>query len=586
MQRTARRLAKAILNGFDAFFAEYKNITYGAQGRFERADWHGVQRAMRQRLSLYKQKVINVADSAGEITGPALADRALWAQAKLEYSQLIQGHRNFEITQTFFNSVYCFVFSHEQIRDPHAFVMQPAVQIVALPEDDVLVHIPLCGDLNKTIERVLDSGGFTIPFEDKQRDIGFIKHVIETVFSPKLARCSSTAHVELLESLFFRNKAAYLVGRVVCAELSLPFVLPVLHNEQGAIFVDTVLHDADDISILFSFSRSYFMVDASTPSAYISFLKTIMPQKEIFELYSAIGFPKHSKTEYYRRAVQMTLASDDKYELAAGTKGMVMLVFTRNNFDYVYKLIKERFTPPKDTTRQKVRDCYALVKRWERGGRMADTQEFNNLAFDRRRFSDALMDELRREVPSLLEERGNTLIIKHCYVERKMTPLNLYVQDCSPEQLRSVMDEYGTAIKQLAAGNLFPGDMLLKNFGVTRHGRVVFYDYDEICALTDCNFRELPEPLTDDQLYADHPWYSVAAFDIFPQEFRQFFSGNRRAREVFEQLHSDLYDPAYWIELQDRIKAGFVADVFPYRKKQRFQHLALIVRKHTDKQSA
>ncbi|MDP2091522.1 MAG: bifunctional isocitrate dehydrogenase kinase/phosphatase, partial [Pseudohongiella sp.] len=225
MQRTARRLAKAILNGFDAFFAEYKNITYGAQGRFERADWHGVQRAMRQRLSLYKQKVISVADSAGEIAGPALADRALWSQAKIEYAQLIQGHRNFEITQTFFNSVYCFVFAHEQIRDPHAFVMQPAVQIVPLPEDDVLVHIPLCSDLNKTIERVLDSGGFTIPFENKQRDIGFIKHVIETVFSPKLARCSSTAHVELLESLFFRNKAAYLVGRVVCAELSLPFVL-------------------------------------------------------------------------------------------------------------------------------------------------------------------------------------------------------------------------------------------------------------------------------------------------------------------------------------------------------------------------
>jgi isocitrate dehydrogenase kinase/phosphatase len=375
----------------------------------------------------------------------------------------------------------------------------------------------------------------------------------------------------MLESLFFRNKAAYVIGRFVSGNISLPFVLPILNNEQGGVYVDTLLHDPDDISIVFSFSRSYFMVDASTPSAYIGFLREIMPHKEVFELYSAIGFPKHSKTVYYRRAVDMTLASQDEYVTAPGIKGMVMQVFTRDDFDYVYKLIRERFTPPKNTTREHVRNCYALVKRWERGGRMADTQEFNNLAFDRRRFSSELLAELRREVPSLLEEHGNVLVIRHCYIERKMEPLNLYVQHCSDQQLHSAMDEYGNAIKQLAAGNLFPGDMLLKNFGVTRHGRVVFYDYDEICPLTDCHFRWLPEPQTEEQVFADQPWYHVAANDIFPEEFSLFFSGNQHARQIFEQLHGELYDPAWWIALQDRIRAGYIADVFPYRKKQRFQ---------------
>jgi len=568
---TARRLAKAILNGFDAFFAEYKNITYGAQGRFERADWQSVQQAMRQRLDLYKQKVAAVSESAEAIPGQALRDRNLWQQAKGEYARIIQGHRNFEITQTFFNSVYCYVFGHEKIRDQHAFVMEQAEQVLPIPGEHVVVRHDSEGDTDSLIGSLLDHCGFTIAFEDRERDIGFIRKVIDNEIAPKLESGEHPLSAEVLESLFFRNKAAYLVGRFVCGSRSVPFAFPILNNENGAVYVDTVLHDSDDISIVFSFARSYFMVDASTPSEYIRFLHELMPHKEIFELYSAIGFPKHSKTVYYRRAVEMTLASDDKYVIAPGIKGMVMLVFTRDNFDYVYKVIKERFTPPKDMSREHVRACYSLVKRWERGGRMADTQEFNNLAFDRRRFSDELMEELKREVPSLIEEHGHALILKHVYVERKMIPLNLYIQDCTDEQLYSVMDEYGNAIKQLAAGNLFPGDMLLKNFGVTRHGRVVFYDYDEICPLTDCNFRHLPQAQTEEQAFASQPWYRVEPNDIFPEEFRLFFSGNKRARAVFDELHSDLYDPEYWRNLQERIRQGYVADVFPYRKKQRFQ---------------
>lgn len=574
MNKTARRLAKAILNGFDAFFAEYKNITYGAQGRFERADWQEVQSAMGQRLDLYKQKVISVADSARDITGQDLRDRDLWQQTKAEFARIIQGHRNFEITQTFFNSVYCYVFAHQQIRDLHAFVMNPASQLTALPSEDVLLRFRYEADAAAAFRNILDNCGFNIPFEDKLRDVGFLTHVFEAVFAPRLP-ATGAVWVEMLESLFFRNKAAYVIGRFVSGGVSLPFILPVLNNEQGGVYVDTLLHDPDDISIVFSFSRSYFMVDASTPSAYIDFLRTIMPHKEIFELYSAIGFPKHSKTVYYRRAVEMTLASQDEYVTAPGIKGMVMQVFTRDGFDYVYKLIRERFAPPKNVTRAHVRHCYALVKRWERGGRMADTQEFNNLAFDRRRFSAELLAELRREVPSLLEEKGNVLVIKHCYIERKMEPLNLYVQHCTDEQLHNVMDEYGNAIKQLAAGNLFPGDMLLKNFGVTRHGRVVFYDYDEICPLTDCCFRWLPEPQTEEQVLAGQPWYHVAPNDIFPEEFSLFFSGNQHARRVFEELHGELYDPAWWLAMQTRIRSGYVADVFPYRKKQRFQQRAV-----------
>ncbi|MEM9360905.1 MAG: isocitrate dehydrogenase kinase/phosphatase-domain containing protein, partial [Pseudomonadota bacterium] len=271
-----------------------------------------------------------------------------------------------------------------------------------------------------------------------------------------------------------------------------------------------------------------------------------------------------------RCAYRHMKSTSDQFMIAPGIKGMVMSVFTMPSYDFVFKIIKDRFTPPKDMTREQVKAKYRLVKRADRAGRMADTQEFTNLAFARDRFSDEVMEELRTSAPSMLEEHGKALVIKHVYVERRMTPLNLYLQDATDEQLRDVMDEYGNAIKQLAAANIFPGDMLLKNFGVTRHGRVVFYDYDEIMPLVDCYFRVIPAPRNEMEEMASQPWYSVGPNDIFPEEFRLFFSGNQRARKVFDQLHSDLYEADFWQTMQQRVRDGHIEDFFPYRRKLRF----------------
>lgn len=562
----ASRLAKAILNGFDAFFGDFQNVTLGAQSRFESADWLFVHAAMSTRLEMYKKKVRSVAALADEMTAGMIVDRALWQQAKHEYDSLIETHSNYEIAQTFFNSVYCFVFNHEKIYDAHSFSKVPDLLPKGLDDEVIFSEYDIADDASKTIEKVLKESRFNLPFEDLQRDIDQVLSAVRLVSRGGIR----PEKVQVLNSLFYRNKAAYLVGRVIIDGEMMPFVVPFLNNEKGAIYVDTMLFSQDDVSKLFSFTRSYFMVDASVPSQYVDFLHSIMPQKQRFELYNAIGFGKHGKTEFFRSAVANTAKTSDQYIIAPGIKGMVMLVFTLPSFNYVYKVIKDRFTPPKDLSREEVKDKYKLVKRWDRAGRMADTQEFTNLAFDRRRFSPELMAELEKEVPSLVEERGNALILKHVYVERRMTPLNLYVKTASDEQLHSVMDEYGNAIKQLAGANIFPGDMLLKNFGVTRHGRVVFYDYDEICPLVECNFRRIPEPVNEEQEFASQPWYDVAPEDVFPEEFRLFFSGNRRAREVFERLHPDLYDADFWMNLQQQNRQGVVGDVFPYRRRYRF----------------
>jgi isocitrate dehydrogenase kinase/phosphatase len=418
---------------------------------------------------------------------------------------------------------------------------------------------------------LLEDYAFSVPYENLDRDIDNIMGVIIRYLAPRFDLTGYDVEIQALEHHFYRNKGAYIVGRIAAGGQSMPFVLPILHNEIGAVFVDTVLFGSDKVSVLFSFTRSYFLVDASIPSQYVLFLQQLMPAKPISEIYSAMGYNKHGKTYFHRCAYRHMQSTKDQFNIAPGIKGMVMCVFTLPSYDFVFKIIKDKFTPPKDMTRQQVMDKYNLVKRWDRVGRMADTQEFTNLAFARERFSDELMAELMKVAPSVIEEHGKALVIKHVYVERRMTPLNLYLQGCTEGQLVDVMDEYGNAIKQLAAANIFPGDMLLKNFGVTRHGRVVFYDYDEIQLLTDCNFRKIPEPRTEAEEMSSKPWYTVGPNDIFPEEFRLFFSGNQRARKVFDRLHSDLYEASFWQGVQEQIRRGHVGDFFPYRRKYRFQ---------------
>ena len=574
---TRERFVRTILNGFESYFAEFQNITLAASTRFENADWLGLRHTSIQRIDLYKAKVKQVYEYVELIAGDELHNHEFWRAARHNYAELIAGHNKFEIAETFFNSVYCTVFKHRKIRDEYAFVFSPHGDIPPVDVSQVYRTYKVDTSLSAVLENILNDYAFSIPYEDQARDIENIRTAIETYLAPRFDLNDDDAEFQILAHHFFRNKGAYIVGRILANGESMPIVLPILHNEAGGIYVDTILFGSDKVSVLFSFTRSYFLVDATIPAQWVLFLQQLMPAKPISEIYSAMGHNKHGKTYYHRCAFRHMTSTDDKFDIAPGIKGMVMSVFTLPSYDFVFKIIKDKFTPPKEMTREQVKQKYTLVKRWDRAGRMADTQEFTNLAFARERFSDELMEELRKVAPSVIEEHGKALIIKHVYVERRMTPLNLYLRDATDEQVQDVMDEYGNAIKQLAAANIFPGDMLLKNFGVTRHGRVVFYDYDEIMPLTDCNFRIIPQPRTEAEEMASRPWYTVASNDIFPEEFRLFFSGNQRARQVFDTLHSEIYDASYWQGLQAKIRSGHVEDFFPYRRELRFNRQPKLV---------
>ncbi|MEH6551799.1 MAG: bifunctional isocitrate dehydrogenase kinase/phosphatase [Pseudomonadales bacterium] len=568
---TSRKLARAVLNGFHSMFADFQNITLAAKARFEQADWHGIQQAQADRLEIYKSKVKQLIPLMETLSSNEIDDLDLWCDIKAHYIQLISQHANYEIAETFFNSVFCKVIGHEHIDDRHAFVLSSQMDIPENAEFPVFTSYPLEGSTKTLIARILHDYQFSIPYEDLKRDTrNVVKTMIEEV-SENFATTGYDIVVDVLEPVFYRNKSAYIVARIKgFTEQPLPFVLPILHNDKNELYVDTVITDPDEIGIIFSFTRSYFMVDAPQPSQIVKFLAGLMPHKKIYELYASIGFRKHSKSEFFRDFVFHLQSSDDQFVLAPGIKGMVMSVFTLPSYDIVFKIIKDKFAPPKEVTRAIVKEKYQLVTKHDRAGRMADTQEFSGFHFPKERFSEELLEELTLVAPSLLTITETDVIIAHLYTERRMVPLNLYLKNASDEEIVQAMDEYGNSIRQLAAANIFAGDMLLKNFGVTRHGRVVFYDYDEICFLTECNFRTIPKAKTEEQEMASQPWYTVAEFDIFPEEFSLFFSGNPKARIAFDRLHGDLYEADTWKQLQQQIEAGKIVNVFPYRRKKRF----------------
>ncbi|MEO0436463.1 MAG: bifunctional isocitrate dehydrogenase kinase/phosphatase [Pseudomonadota bacterium] len=566
------RFARIVLNGFESYFAEFQNITLGARSRFENADWQGIQAATTERIDLYKLKVSSVLGAVRLVAGTELEDYAFWRDTRQIYAKLIRNHSNFEIAETFYNSIFNTVFHHKQIRNDYAFVFSAQGDIPLSDTSSVLRRYQVETDLVTAFRELLVEYRLDVPYEDLDRDLRFIDAALneELQLIPGFKIDSADLRLEVLTNHFYRNKAAYIVGRICSGQDSMPFVLPILHTEQNSVYIDTILFGSNRVSVVFSFTRSYFMVDATIPSQYVLFLTKLMPAKPISEIYNCMGHNKHGKTYYHRSAVRHMESTSDKFIIAPGIKGMVMSVFTLPSYPFVFKIIKDRFTPPKEVTSEEVKEKYSLVKRADRAGRMADTQEFTNLAFARDRFSDELMEELREVAPSQISERGRALIIGHCYVERRMTPLNLYIQDANEDELMEVMDEYGNSIKELAAANIFPGDMLLKNFGVTRHGRVVFYDYDEIVPLLECNFRKIPEPRNEMEEMASQPWYSVGPNDIFPEEFRLFFSGNQRARTAFDERHSDIYEAEFWTSLQEQISSGYVESFYPYRRKLRF----------------
>ena len=566
--KLATLAAQAIYQAFGIYHAQYTAITQRAKVRFANRDWAGMQSDAGDRLDLYKKVVDNTVSEIIEVLGTHIGNAELWAQTKGVYTDLVSKVDVWELAETFFNSITRRIFATVGVNPKIEFVdtcsRTQLLQLTDLPyrtykqsqSTPALIH------------NILADYDFQVGFEDRARDAQLVAEKIDENLG-KIAGAEPVRRVvEMITSVFYRRKGAYLIGRIFHGSEQFPLVIALLNTVAG-IVVDAVLLDENEVSVLFSFTRSYFHVDIKRPLELIGFLKSIMPRKRIAELYISIGYNKHGKSELYCDLLQHLSSSQEKFEIAEGERGMVMEVFTMPDYDLVFKVIRDRFPYSKNTSREQVMDKYYLVFKHDRAGRLVDAQEFEHLRFERSRFSEELLEQLQTVAGKSVKIDGQHVVVKHAYVERRVTPLNIYLNCADDNRARAAVIDYGQAIKDLAATNIFPGDMLLKNFGVTRHGRIVFYDYDELSLLTDCNFRMMPPPRSHAEELSGEPWFGVGENDIFPEEFTYFLGLKEELREIFMQKHSDLFGVDFWHQVQASIAAGEIIDIFPYEQDKR-----------------
>jgi isocitrate dehydrogenase kinase/phosphatase len=564
----AQHGTQAIHAAFLAYRVEFNAITCRAQVRFEQRDGHGMQDDALERLELYKKIVDRVVAETQTVLGAEVRTKAIWVAMKASFSRGIAGYGDFEIAETFFNSVTRRIFATVGVDPDREYVDSDFNAPPARSSQPVYHRFAFQADTLILLRTILAAYPLAAAIADNAGEVALAAREIERQL--RALDLGPIAGVETLKAIFYRNTGCYIVGRLRSGEQIRPLVLAWRHPPDG-IRIDAVLMDEDDVSIVFSYTRSYFHVEAEYPHETIEFLNSIMPLKRVAELYISIGYNKHGKTELYRDLLRHLAHSTDKFEIARGDKGMVMLVFDLPSYDVVFKIIKDQFAYPKTATRQEVMEKYALVFKHDKAGRLIDAQEYEHLEFERERFSDELVAELLKTAANSVTVDGDTIAIKHLYTERRMTPLNLYLREAPDDAAREAILDYGQAVKDLAATNIFPGDMLLKNFGVTRHARVVFYDYDELCLLTDCHFRELPQSDHDDDEMSADPWFYVAPNDIFPEEFIKFFGLRPDLRDLFIAAHGDLLGVDFWTRLQARHRAGEVVDIFPYKQRKRLK---------------
>lgn len=560
------KVAYLILQGFEKNYRWFSRITGGAQNRFEQAQWRATQHAVKERIAIYEQSEADVVTEIYHLINPLHQERAFWCELKEQFLTQLDQHPQFELAETFYNSVVGRIFKHQVIDNDIMFILPSRCYLPGQRREFVVNSFDTTGTVGAMMADILAMYRFNVPFANKEKDLQNLDGALRARLNRQ--QLASVHTVEILKSVFYRSKAAYLIGRICMPEETLPFVIALRVNDNKQLIVDALLTDRHDLSVIFGFARAYFMADTRYPSAITGFLQELLPNKKHFELYNALGHYKHAKTVFFRNFLQHMENSTDQFEAAPGIRGLVMAVFHLPSYGIVFKIIKDEFPESKKITREHVKDCYRLVKTSDRIGRMADTHEYVNFRLPRERVSQALLDELLEHCESSIELTESEVVIKHLYIERKMTPLNIYLdQEQDETKIRHALSELGLCIKQIAAANIFPGDMLHKNFGITRHGRVIFYDYDEICLMNKRVFRDLPK--SDDPYVLDT--LSVSPEDVFPEQFEHFIVGKKHLKTILKEIHPELMDPEFWRQTQARAAEGHVEHFTPYSEEKRFK---------------
>ena len=560
---TVSEAAKSIFAAFNNYNNNFRRINQRAKQRFESRDWRGLEKDLGERIELYTKSVTRSVAALEKSLGDFAQDRAFWSALKKYFGERVNDVPDGEFSKTYFNSICRRVF--------HTVGIDPEIEFVTLRLEAEEHHRHLAKykryinwtEVRELIEQLLADFEFSAKYRDKACDVSFVEDEIARYAGENGLDVAEILRVEFLQPVFFQSSRAYLVGQIFWRETSAPLIIALKHDSKG-IAVDAVLMTESEVSVLFGFTRSYFFVDVEPVEGAIYFLRSLLPNKALDELYTSLGRVRQGKTERYRALTRQLKRGSDQFIHAAGERGLVMLVFTLPSYDLVFKVIRDNFGYPKNVSRNEVLEKYQFVFKHDRAGRLIDTQEFRQIEFPKDKFAPELLDELLDETKQTVRIEGQHVVLDHIYVERRITPLNIYIAEQAREKVELAVLDYGQAIKDLAQTNIFPGDLLLKNFGVTRHGRVIFYDYDELTLVTECNFRDMPEPSFEEDDMRQDEWFYVGEDDVFPEQFLRFLAMDEQLKALFLEVHADLLTADYWRDIKKQHLENKVLEVVPY----------------------
>ena len=558
MDTIHKQVAAIILQNFGKLHQLFSMEGKMAKERFIEKEWLEQRQAVVKRMEMpefYKNLTVQQINSN---FSQILSSKGEWAKVIAAYIEFTKPLADINPARAFFLNVTKTIFREESTQFQLPPFEEKTKKTLVLSEERCN-----SGNATERVVRLLQVINFPKEKIDYTQEAHFIASKIAENIDGEDNLC-----IELFPQPFFRNTHAYVIGKIKTNFKQIPFAVPLVNTMHG-IRADAVLFGEESLKKIFEFTRSYFLIDTADPDLLVNYLMELMPSKQKEQLYINVGYSEYGKYLFLNAFERYLYETNEHLDSSPGTKGMVMIVFELPGFNSVFKIIRDNAKPPKETSKELVMEKYQFVAFHDRVGRLADTQLINYLRIPKDRFAPLLLDELLLESKESVTVEGDWIILDNLYMERKMIPLNLFLQQFS-ERGSEIIEEYGRAIKELAQANIFPGDLLTKNFGVTPEGRVVFYDYDEVSLLTEVNFRKLPVASDHYEEMSHDPWFHVGPFDVFPEEFIKFLIPEGPLRNYFLKDHKDLLDIYYWKEWQCLHLEGKVVDIHPY-ESQRMQ---------------
>lgn len=564
--------ARCILQEFDDYYLESRRIPEEVKRAFEQRDPARALELSKRRLSIYSEGVRGLAAEFQRVYPLLSQDTEFWEQVEEDYLPLVEGRYEEDLALAFAHSTRRMIFKDHW--RPVKYSFGAARSSFGGPRQ---VHRDVPAGPRLTRETVLEIfklPGFSCPWRNVEAGAQAVADRVNSdlgLDGPGES-APTMSMVQMVEAGFFRDRMAFLVGRIVMSDGRLvPLVLALVNLADG-IVVDAVLTCEADAHNIFSSTLANFHVTNPYYHELAAFLHSILTRRALGLHYSTIGFNHVGKVTVMNEVRRELVASGEVFATAPGLRGTVAIAFSAPSSNYVLKVIRDEPTPQykwdhfpgRDAVLAKYDDVHAI----NRTGSMLDNIVYRNLELDRSWFDPDLVEELLANAGGTVSAEGGTLVFRHLIAQARMVPLPVFLETASPEDAETVIVNLGWCIKNNAAGNIFNKDLDGRNYGVGRFLKVFLFDYDAVEVLTDVKIHTNTDRVEGEEDIPD--WFFEDGVIFLPEEIevglRVLENGLRRP---FRAHHGDLATVRYWERMQNALGEGRVPPITVYPHSRR-----------------